>query len=77
MDILRLAPIVRRLREQVEAGAIPLEESVRDLSIASELVLFKVRWLLPVPETEGDVEEEETLEAALPNDAATDRKSVV
>lgn len=71
MDILRLAPIVRRLREQVEASAIPLEESVRDLSIASELVLFKVRWLLPVPETEGDVEEEETLEAALPNDAAT------
>ncbi|HHY44178.1 MAG TPA: hypothetical protein GX512_00505 [Firmicutes bacterium] len=71
MDILRLAPLVRRLREQVEAGTVPLEESVRDLSIASELVLFKVRWLLPIPQAETPEEEEEIVESEGLLEAAT------
>jgi chromatin segregation and condensation protein Rec8/ScpA/Scc1 (kleisin family) len=71
MDILRLAPLVRRLREQVESGAIPLEESVRDLSYASELVLFKVRWLLPNPQAEEFESQEEALEDGGSLEAAT------
>ncbi|NLA60079.1 MAG: hypothetical protein GX863_03130 [Firmicutes bacterium] len=71
MEILRLAPLVRRLREQVESGAVPLEDSVRDLSIASELVLFKVRWLLPIPQADEALEEDETLETGDSLEAAT------
>lgn len=71
MEVLLLAPLVRRLREQVEYGAIPLEVSVRDLAIASELVLFKVRWLLPNPRAEAVDPEEEALEDGGHSEAAT------
>lgn len=68
MEILQLAPLVRRFREQIEAKEVPFEDSMKTLSYASELVLFKVRWLLPNAEVEDArdevVEEESSLEAA-------------
>lgn len=69
--MLRLAPLVRRFRERVEADEIPLEDSMRTLSYASELVLFKVRWLLPGAEDSAseEAEEEMLLEPSL--EAAT------
>lgn len=47
LNILQLSPLFRRFRERVETRQVPLEESVRTLSYASELVLLKLRWLLP------------------------------
>jgi chromatin segregation and condensation protein Rec8/ScpA/Scc1 (kleisin family) len=72
MDVIRLAPLIRRLREQVESGLVPLEDSVRNLSYASELVLFKVRWLLPNPRAQEGHSEEEVLETGDSLAAATD-----
>lgn len=46
-SILRLTPLFRRLRERVETNEIPLEDSVKALAYASELVVMKLRWLLP------------------------------
>ena len=57
-QILQLAPLVRHFREQVEASEIPFEESMRTLFYASDLVLFKVRWLLPNAEIAEEEEEE-------------------
>lgn len=71
MEILQLAPLVRRFREQVENDEVPLEESVRTLSYASELVLFKVRWLLPNAQSEPLDIEDEIVEVASSLEAAT------
>ncbi|MGE5580346.1 MAG: hypothetical protein ACM3WU_09915 [Bacillota bacterium] len=47
LSVLQLSPLIRRFREKVEKDELPLEESVKTLSHASELVLLKLRWLLP------------------------------
>jgi len=57
--ILRLAPLFRIFRGQVEASEIPLETSVRTLAKASDLVVAKIRWLLPSQTQEApDMEDE-------------------
>lgn len=56
---LRLAPLLRHFRERVEKEELPLEESVRTLSGASELVLLKLRWLLPAGQDDESLAEEE------------------
>jgi len=58
--ILKLAPLFRVFRGQVEASEIPLETSVRTLARASDLVITKIRWLLPSQAQEApDAEDEE------------------
>ncbi len=47
MRILQLAPLFKRFREKVEDNQISLEESIKTLSYASELVVFKLESLLP------------------------------
>jgi len=47
LSVLKISPLIRRFREKVESDELPLEESVKTLSQASELVLMKLRWLLP------------------------------
>jgi chromatin segregation and condensation protein Rec8/ScpA/Scc1 (kleisin family) len=47
LEILRLTPLFRSLRHKIERSEIDLEESMRDLSYGSELVVLKLRWLLP------------------------------
>ena len=59
---LRLAPLLRRFRERLEREEVPLEESVRILSGASELVLLKLRWLLPSASRQESSPEEESEE---------------
>ena len=66
LSVLQLSPLIKRFRERVETEEVPLEESVRTLSYASELVLQKVRWLLPntrLPEEQAE-EAEEIIPAA-------------
>lgn len=58
LNILPLSPLFRRFRQKVESGEIPLEESVRTLAYASELVVLKLRWLLPATRLPGEQEEE-------------------
>lgn len=57
MNVLQLAPLLTRFRERVENAEVPLEESVRTLSYAADLVLFKLRWLLPNAKEEEQAEE--------------------
>lgn len=66
MDILQLTPLFRKFRERVEAKEVPLEESVKTLSYASELVLLKLRWLLPATRLDDDpaLEAEEIIAGA-------------
>ena len=66
MNVLQLSPLFRRFRQRVEAREIPLEESVKTLSYASELVVQKLRWLLPNtrPEREQAEEAEEIMGGA-------------
>lgn len=58
MKILQLAPLFRKFREKVESNQVPLEESVRTLSYASELVVFKLQRLLPSAEPQFGQDEE-------------------
>ncbi len=58
IGILQLSPLFRRFRERVEAKDVQLEESVKTLAYESELVLMKLRWLLPATRLESDQEEE-------------------
>jgi len=64
LNVLQLAPLFRRFRLRVEKAEVSLEESVKTLSYASELVLLKVRWLLPNAKGEEAAEEEVLDEAA-------------
>ncbi len=63
INILQLSPLFRRFRQRVETEEVPLEESVKTLSYASELVLLKLRWLLP--NTRPQEEEKEEVEEIL------------
>lgn len=65
MELLKLRPLVCYLRRQVERGEIPLEESVRKLAYASELVAAKLRFLLPgsLPGVEGPDQENSAADA--------------
>lgn len=58
LSVLQLSPLVRRFREKVEKDEMPLEESVKTLSQASELVLLKLRWLLPATKLPAESPEE-------------------
>ncbi len=61
MNLLQLGPLVRRFRLGMEREEISLEASVKTLSYASELVLFKTKCLLPgLPGR--DASEEDALE---------------
>lgn len=57
-SILPLAPLMRRFRQGVETDRPDLEESVRTLACASDLVLLKLRWLLPNAKVEEEATEE-------------------
>jgi len=63
-NILQLAPLFKRFRLMVETGEIPLEDSVRTLAYASELVVLKLRWLLPNTRQEDESSEEGALAGA-------------
>ncbi len=63
-NVLQLAPLFRRFRQRIESREVALEESVRTLAYASELVVLKLRWLLPDTKQEEDQEAEEMLEVA-------------
>lgn len=56
--ILKLAPLFRVFRGQVESSEISLEASAKTLAGASNLVVMKIRWLLP-GQTREDVGDEE------------------
>lgn len=56
--VLKLAPLVRQFRQKIESGELALEEAVRNLAWASELVALKLRWLLPGARQEEPLEEE-------------------
>jgi len=60
MTVLQLAPLCRKLRQQVENQELSLEQSFEMLSDVSFLILSKTRWLLPNPRDETDKEENET-----------------
>lgn len=59
MSVLQLAPLCRRLREQIEEGAVPLDESVDLIVDAAFLIFAKTQWLLPqsMPTEEERVED--------------------
>jgi chromatin segregation and condensation protein Rec8/ScpA/Scc1 (kleisin family) len=57
--ILKLAPLFRIFRGQVEASELPLEKSVKTLAVASNLVVTKIRWLLPSKTQENPAYEDE------------------
>lgn len=59
--ILKLAPLFRIFRGQVEASELPLEKSVKTLAQASDLVVTKIRWLLPSQVKEDPALEDEEL----------------
>lgn len=59
MSVLQLAPLCRRLREQIEEGAVSLDESVDLVVDASFLIFAKTQWLLP---QSMPVEEEELVD---------------
>ncbi len=46
-NVLKLTPLFRLFRQRVETNEIPLEESVKTLAYASDLIVLKLRWLLP------------------------------
>ena len=58
--ILKLAPLFRIFRGQVEASELPLE-NVKTLAQASDLVVTKIRWLLPSQVKEDPALEDEEL----------------
>jgi chromatin segregation and condensation protein Rec8/ScpA/Scc1 (kleisin family) len=57
--ILKLAPLFRIFRGQVESSEISLETSAKTLASASNLVVMKIRWLLPSQTQEDPIEDEE------------------
>lgn len=58
MNVLKLFPLLKRFREDVQRGEVSLEESVRNMSYAADLVVAKLEFLLPAQpgETAGDGE---------------------
>ncbi|MBP8614129.1 MAG: hypothetical protein KBI40_04655 [Firmicutes bacterium] len=72
MSVLQLAPLCRTLREQVENGAIMLDDSVDLLVDASFLVLAKVKWLLP----QSKVQEHESCLQEIDEDSIVQEESV-
>lgn len=65
-SILQLGPLMRCFRQRVESQEteMKLEDSVRTLAYASELVLMKLRWLLPSAKMEEEPEDEALQDAA-------------
>ena len=59
--ILKLAPLFRIFRGQVESSELSLETSVKTLARASDLVVMKIRWLLPSLTQEDPAAQDEEL----------------
>lgn len=61
-SVLQLAPLFRLFRQRVETREAALEESVRTLAYAADLVVLKLRWLIPGAKPQEEEASEEAPE---------------
>lgn len=70
MNVLKLFPLLERFREDIQRGELSLEESVRNMSYAADLVVAKLEFLLPAQP--GEAAEDSAVDSEFADDGDFD-----